>query len=109
MYRIDVEEHMEYRKSILVIMTEDVQSSNDWKILEDTFDVVDAKGTDEAKEYFQNGQKKTDAILMCVNKESEEAYSLVEYLNRDVEWCGVPVIVVADTYDAYAEQKFLTL
>ncbi len=100
---------MEYRKSVLIIMASDVDATTDWGILEESFEIVKANGENEAKEYFQGEHKKTDAILLCINREVEESYSLVEFINRDADWCGVPVLVVADTYDAYTEQKFLTL
>lgn len=100
---------MEYRKSVLVIVAEDVKAAIDLGKIEETFDVIAVSGMDEAKEYLNKGQKKTDAILMYVNKEVEGAYSLVEYVNRDGEWCGVPALVIAETYDSASEQKFLSL
>lgn len=104
-----VEDHMEYRKSVLIIKAEDIRTTVDWGILEEAFDVVIVDTMEMAKEYFVKGQKKTDAILMYVNKDVEEAYSLVEYVNRDGEWCGVPVLVMAEVYRGDVEQKFLTL
>ena len=103
------EDHMEYRKSVLIIKAEDIRTTVDWGILEEAFDVVIVDTMEMAKEYFVKGQKKTDAILMYVNKDVEEAYSLVEYVNRDGEWCGVPVLVMAEMYRGEVEQKFLTL
>lgn len=100
---------MEYRKSVLVIIAEDVKNTPDWEGMGDSFEIAIVGAKEGTMEYFQNGAKKADAILLCVNKELEEAYSIVEYINRDVDWRGVPVLVYADTYDAYTEQKFLTL
>ena len=100
---------MECRKSVLIIVENDVKSNNDWEALKDTFDVVVANGKSEAKDYFQNGQKKTDAIVLCVNKEVEGAYSLLEFINKDAVWCGVPVLVMTDRYNAEAEQMLLSL
>ena len=100
---------MEYRKSVLIIISDDVKNTPDWESMEDSIEVVLANGVEVAKEYFQSGLKKTDAVLLCVNKDLDEAFSLVEYINKDVDWCGVPVLVYSDVYDAYTEQKFLTL
>lgn len=100
---------MEYRKSVLIIVADDVNVTTDWKILEDSLDVVTVLGKSAAAEYFQSGQKKTDAILLCVNKDFEDGYSLVEYISRDMEWCGVPVLIMADEYKVEAEQRFLEL
>ena len=100
---------MEYRKSVLIIVADDVTAIGDWGILNDTFDIALVNGKSAAREYFQSGQKKTDAILLCVNQDVEDGYSLVEYINKDINWCGVPVLILADKYDAIFEQKFLTL
>lgn len=100
---------MEYRKSVLVVVAEDVKTTVNLETIEETFEVVAISGMEEAKEYLHSGQKKTDAILMYVNKGVEGAYSLVEYVNRDGEWCGVPALVIAESYDSISEQKFLTL
>lgn len=100
---------MEYRKSVLIIVADDVKSTFDWKNIEETLEVVTVHGPSAAREFFQRGQKKTDAILLCVNKNFEDGYSLVEYISRNVNWCGVPVLVVADEYNVESEQKFLTL
>ncbi len=100
---------MEYRKSVLIIVADDVNATGDWKILEDSLEVVALFGKSASKEYFQSGQKKTDAVLLCVNKDFEDGYSLVEYISRDMEWCGVPVLIIADEYNVEAEQRFLEL
>ena len=100
---------MEYRKSVLIILADDVNANSDWGTFEDTMDVFQVSGKNAAKEYFQTGQKKTDAVLLYVNQEVDAGYALVEYIARDVNWCGVPVLVVASEYDAEEEQKFLAL
>ena len=96
---------MEYRKSVLIILADDVNANSDWGTFEDTMDVFRVSGKNAAKEYFQTGQKKTDAVLLYVNKEVDAGYALIEYIARDVNWCGVPVLVVASEYDAEEEQK----
>ena len=100
---------MEYKKSVLVIVADDVNVTNEWKSFEDSLEMTTVYGINEAKEYFQNGQKKTDAILLCINREFDDQYALVEYISKDMEWCGVPVLVIADEYNAQAEQHFLEL
>ena len=57
---------MEYRKSVLVIVAEDVKATIDLGKIEESFDVIAVSGMDEAREYLNKGHKKTDAILMYV-------------------------------------------
>ena len=53
-----VEDHMEYRKSVLIIIAEDIRATVDWGILEEAFDVVTVKTMELAKEYFLKGRKR---------------------------------------------------
>ena len=100
---------MEYRKSVLTIVAEDVSEACSFGELEDTYDIVLAEGKSMASEYINSGQKKTDAVLLLVNEAMADNYSVVEEITKNVDWCGVPVLVLAEKYDAGSEQKFLAL
>lgn len=100
---------MEYRKSVLTIVAEDVSEACSFGELEDTYDIVLAEGKSMASEYINSGQKKTDAVLLLVNEAMADNYSVVEKITKNVDWCGVPVLVLAEKYDAGSEQKFLAL
>lgn len=100
---------MEYRKNVLIIVADDVSVTSDWGLINDTFDTEVVSGASAAKTYFAQNTKPADAIVLCVNKEVEDAYSVVEYINRDVNWCGVPVVVLSENYNSESEQKFLSL
>lgn len=100
---------MDYRKSVLIIVAEDVNESYNWGSLEDTYDTVVVTGKTAASEYLCSDRKKTDAILLLVNEAMDDNYSLMEDITRNVEWCGVPVLILAEKYDTGSEQKFLAL
>lgn len=99
---------MEYRKSVLIIIAEDAKETCDWGAFENTYDINVVLGHKETTAYFESG-KKADAILLLVNEQMDSNYSLVEELARSTEWCGVPVLVLAEKYDVASEQKFLAL
>lgn len=99
---------MEYRKSILIIVAEDVKETCNWGAFEHTYDIDVVTGNEETAAYFESG-KKAEAILLLVNEQMDSSYSIVEDLERSVEWCGVPVLVLAEKYDVASEQKFLAM
>ncbi len=99
---------MEYRKSVLIILAKDAKEECDWRVFENTYDVNIVKGMTETTAYLTS-DKKTDAILLLVNEDMTDAYTLVEELGRSVEWSGVPVLVLAEKYEVTAEQKFLAM
>ena len=98
---------MEYRRNILVIIADDVEETVSFNKLENSFDTAIVQGKVQALEYIQNRPKKADAILMVVNEKMESLYVLTEELSKNVDWCSVPIIVLAENYDAASEQKFL--
>ena len=99
---------MEYSKSVLIIVAEDVKETCDWGTFEHTYDINVVTGTKETAAYFSS-DKKIDAILLHVNEEMKDNYALVEELARSAQWCGVPVLILAEKYDVVAEQKFLAM
>lgn len=99
---------MEYRKSVLIILAKDAKEECDWRVFENTYDVNIVKGMTETTAYLTS-DKKADAILLLVNEDMTDAYTLVEELGRSVEWSGVPVLVLAEKYEVTAEQKFLAM
>ena len=99
---------MEYRKSVLIILAKDAKEECDWRVFENTYDVNIVKGMAETTAYLTS-DKKADAILLLVNEDMTDAYTLVEELGRSVEWSGVPVLVLAEKYEVTAEQKFLAM
>ena len=105
---VDMEGHMEYRKSVLIILAKDAKEECDWRVFENTYDVNIVKGMTETAAYLTS-DKKADAILLLVNEDMTDAYTLVEELGRSVEWSGVPVLVLAEKYEVTAEQKFLAM
>ena len=41
---VDMEGHMEYRKSVLIILAKDAKEECDWRVFENTYDVNIVKG-----------------------------------------------------------------
>ena len=99
---------MEYKKSVLIILAKDAKEECDWRVFENTYDVNIVKGMTETTAYLTS-DKKADAILLLVNEDMTDAYTLVEELGRSVEWSSVPVLVLAEKYEVTAEQKFLAM
>lgn len=99
---------MEYRKNVLIVLSNDLQNEYNWETFTPAYDICVVQGTLDAYARIDN-EKKADAILIVLNEKGSEVCALVEEFSRSAEWSGVPVLVLAEKPDFNMEQKLLAL